>query len=201
MMRVNIGLFVIVTVVATATVVGQSSPNRRIARDTRVTIASQLRPDDRHVILQWNGDRPSNFLGPPQGESRLEWVAKQWDIILVVRVERLDPVLIHSDVRFHEREVPADEANWIISRGTMRVDEIIKGADKLGVGDRLSLEVDGGSAMIRGTLVEAVYPWEMPMAPGKRYLLFGRMDNGRFERYDGYAESPTALLMRLRRPV
>ena len=200
-MRSNIGLLaVLIVTVGTATVVGQSSPNRRIVRDSRVAIASQLRPDDRHVILQWNGDRPSRFAGPPVGGSQLEWLAKESQIILVVRVERIDPVLIHRDWEWHEREVPAEEANWIVSRVGIRVDEIVKGAEALGsaVGDRLSLKEEGGSAMIRGRLVEAVYPWEMPMAPGKRYLLCGNMFNGRFVNADGYAESSTALLMALR---
>jgi len=204
MMRSNIGLLpVLIVTVGTATVVGQSSPNRRIVRDSRVAIASQLRPDDRHVILQWSGDRPSNFSGPPEGGSRLEWLAKESDVILVVRVERIDPVLIHRDWEWRERDASADEANWILSRVGIRIDEIIKGVETLGkeVGDRLSLKEEGGSAMIRGTLVEAVVPWETPMAPGKRYLLCGRMYDGQFVNNYGYAESRTALLMRLMRPL
>src|SRR5262245_14493580 len=108
MMRVNSGLLAVVIVtVGTATLVGQSSPNRHIGRDPRVAIASQLRPDDRHVILEWNGSKPSRFFGPPEGGSQLEWLAKESEIVLVVRVERIDPVLIHRDWEWHEREVPA----------------------------------------------------------------------------------------------
>ena len=204
-MRRSIGvLAVLAVIVGTATVVGQSKPDRRIGHDARYPIASQLRPDERHVIVEFNGTPPLVILrDPPKGESRLEWLAKQWDVILVATVERIDPVLIFRDREFREAEVPAEHASWIVSTVQARVEDVIKGAGEFGrtVGDRVSLKVEGGTAMIRGTLVEAVVPWEPAMVQGRKYLLFGRMYNGEFVKNHGYAESSTAWLTRMTRPI
>jgi hypothetical protein len=202
-MRGSIGfLAVSVVIIGAAIAAGQSTPNRRIGRDSRYAIASQLRSDDRHVILEYNGTPPLVLAGPPKGGSRLEWLAKQSNVIVVVEVESIDSVLVYRDLQWREREAPADEANWIVSTVQARIDGVIKGVDELGkaMGDRLLLKAEGGTAMIRGTIVEAVVPWEVAMVRGKRYLLFGRMYNGQFVKNYGYEESSAGLLSRMTRP-
>jgi hypothetical protein len=204
-MRRRIGVLAVLTVTAGAAImVGQSSPpDRRIGRDDRYTIASQLRSGDRHVVLEYNGTPPLVLGGPSQGESKLQWLAKQWPVIVVVSVERVDSVFVNRDREWREREVAADEANWIVSNVSARVVDVIKGANELGktVGERVSLRMEGGTAMVRGTLVEAVVPWELAMVPRGRYLLFGRMYNGQFVKNYGYAESKMALLTRMTHPA
>jgi hypothetical protein len=204
-MRGSIGILAVLTVtVGAAVVVAQSSSaNRRIGRDSRYTIASQLRSGDRHVILEYNATPPLIVGGPSKGESKLQWLTKQWNVIVAVRVESIDSVLVHRDREWRERAASADEANWIVSNVRARIEDVLKGADELGraVGDRLSLRVEGGTATIRGTLVQAVVPWELAMVPKGRYLLFGRMHNGQFERNYGYAESRMTLLTRMVHPI
>lgn len=204
-MRRKIGVLTALTISVGATIlVGQSSPaDRRIGRDDRYTIASQLRSGDRHVVLEYNGTPPLVVGGPTQGESKLQWLTKQSNVIVVVRVESIDSTLIYRDSEWREREVPADEANWVVSNVRVRVEDILKGGEQLGsaIGDRISLKVEGGTAMIRGTLVDAVVPWELAMAPKGRYLLFGRMYKGQFVKNYGYAESKMTLLTRMTHPT
>jgi hypothetical protein len=183
-------------------VIGQQSPStpRRIVRDLHPFV-SQLRPEDRHVILDYAQAPPLVVGGPSEGESRLEWLAKRSDVIVVVRVEKIDSQLVYRDLLRNERVVSAEQANWIVSTAEARLESVVKGADELGraLGDRVYLKAEGGTAMIGGTLVEAVVSWESAMVSGGRYLLFGHMFDGEFRRDYAYAESSRGILMAMRR--
>ena len=178
----------------------QGEAARRIGRDARYTIASQLRRNDRRVIIEYNGDKPLRVGGPPKGGSRLQWLSQNSQVIIVVRVEGVQSRLVHRDLLFNEREAPPDEANWIVSTVRVRIEDLVKGAGALGRagGQLLSLRMEGGSATIRDVFVEAVVPWDTAMVVGRTYLLFGQMYNGQFARDDGYAEAAnTGLLTRM----
>jgi len=148
-------------------------------------LADQLRPGDKHVAILINADTPL-WMAPPDGVSWERFRAEISDFVIVARADAVTGRLVYSaDVapaaaNPGERSVPAteDRANWIVSSVLLHVERVIKGPPALASGDRLLLDDNGGTAMVRGVTVDAVIPWERPLEAGKRYLLFGSIHSG-----------------------
>jgi hypothetical protein len=124
---------------------------------------SQLIPSGAQSVVVEKDQSPPHYVEPPRGTSRLEWLTTLAPIVLVVRVETMDPALT------------ADE-DWITTSVTGRVEEILKkpAADPLSVGAAIRFVQDGGEANVRGTSVRAVLPWADSFREGERYLVFAK---------------------------
>jgi hypothetical protein len=154
------------------------------------------------VILEIDESTPS-YIGPKAGMKRLHYLAQQGEIVVVLGVTAMKPLLVRREphsARF--TPVSAEQASWIRSVVQTRVERVVKNISALQIeaGRMFVFEDDGGTATISRTVVEAVVPWVKPLVPGRRYLVFGALDeDGRFLKGPTYEESGPNTLSRTTR--
>ena len=103
---------------------------------------------------------PPNVMQPPPGTKPLEWAAKQFPLVLVIRVESVVPKLM-------------SDGDWIQSSVHATVEQTIKSASMtISPGQALKFTQDGGETVIRGTRVRAVLPYAELFEARQRYLVF-----------------------------
>ena len=74
--------------------------------------------------------------------------------------------------------------NWIGSQVTVQVDRVIQTTEgfPLALQQRFTFIEDGdGSAVVNGVRVDTETPWLWPIESRKRYVITGRIKNGRFQ--------------------
>lgn len=113
------------------------------------------------VIVEKDQSPPLN-VNPPQGTRQLEWMTSLVPLVMVIRIDALDPILR-----------PPDE-DWVTTTVRARVEEIVKkrGEAPLSVGDSIQFTQDGGDITINGVRVLARVPWSDNFQLGGRYLVF-----------------------------
>jgi hypothetical protein len=163
-------------------------------------LAEQLRAEDRHVILEINAYPP--LATRPRDQSRVAWLVQNNDVIVVARIVGKQPQFVVRGT-FENKPAPFSAANWISSVVQARVEQVIKTTTNmpLEAGGILVFEEDGGRATLGNINVEAVIPWIRTMEVGRRYLIGGRVENGRFVKGLTYEDGSTGLLKSLMVPV
>ena len=138
--------------------VSAQSPSRQATSDNR-PLVEQIRPADEHLRLEAINFPPSVATAPPG--ALLTMMADLSDAILIIRVEGKKPEL-------------TERQNWIRSLVSARVERVVKPISELSLsqGSRIAFWESGGIMQIGHTTVEAVLPWAIPYAVGKRYLVF-----------------------------
>lgn len=177
----------------------QSQDGPRRFMSTGRPIVEQLQSDDRHVVMELNASIDASS---SRSESRVRFLDAESDTVLVILLEERAPEFVWRQF-FENTPAPVEDANWIRSRASGRIERIVKSETDmlLAIGDRVSFEEDGGTATVRGIQVDAVLPWARPLVVGRRYLVFGRYADGEFERIAIYEEGRSGLMQTLVRPL
>ena len=141
-------------------------------------IAQALRPGDKHVVMESPVEVP--LTGRPENSSWETRIAEANSIILIGRVVEKRPEFMNLQNFRTFTVVRADQATWIGSTITMRVDEVLKNSTKmpLSEGQEISFIDEGdGTVMINGVRVDTRTDWLRPIERGQRYLLTAEVKN------------------------
>jgi hypothetical protein len=182
MLRILMISVLVTTSVITDALVHAQQPAaepRRIYFDSR-PIVDLIRPGDRHLVLALPPAPPA--FGDCGNKSCVAAILDENPIVFAGRLVQKEPAFLTlRDLDYTLTSM--DQANWIGSRITMRIDWGIQTMDTfpLAAGDRLTFIDDGdGSAMVNGVRVDTETPWLWPTESGRRYLITARIKRDQF---------------------
>ncbi len=202
-------------VVASVMVLGAQEPRQLIIQNPTVPLLTYVRPEiDTQVILTSPQPQPQRLREDPGVETRAHFLGALSQLVLVIRVERVngvpslyvetpptaDPIFDWTYAATSE-----DKATRIVSNITARIERVLKGDAVLKAGDVFYLQEGFGTAMLRGVTVQTRVSWLDMFEAGKRYLLFGSFKpvedqafkgDPKFFRNEAYGETPDGLLVR-----
>jgi hypothetical protein len=157
-----------------------TSSARRILFDTFVPIVARIQPGDQRITVVSANPMPAVAYPEEDFPARL---VRNNSIIFTGRIVDRQPVFMRRLAGQPFMQVPAAEANWVGSRLTVLVERVIQTVSEfpLIALQRLTFIDDGdGTATIGRVRIETETPWLEPTRQDRRYLVSGRVVDGKF---------------------
>jgi hypothetical protein len=140
----------------------QSSEIRRVMSQRGTPLHQFPKTGERELVVE-KDQSPPMVVGAGPGASELEWYASLAEVVLLVRVTRVDSSLSQG-------------ADWISSVVSADVLEVLEEPAETGEsysGKLVRFEQDGGEMDLNGARVRAVLRWASGFEVGKTYMVFG----------------------------
>jgi hypothetical protein len=127
---------------------------------TGVPLQALGQGNERELVVEKDVSPPLSVL-PPAGTSELAWMTSISDVVLLVRVQTIEPKV-------------TNEQDWITSQVSALVLDVLKGpaAGEIQQGASVTFAQDGGAMVINGRRIRAELPYARGFSVGRTYLLF-----------------------------
>jgi hypothetical protein len=142
------------------------SSERQVPQKRGVPITSRLHPGETRLTIVSARRDPPLLVEPPPGMSRIAWVTRGADVVMIARVEsRLSKL------------TPAED--WIDTSVQIKILRVLKskGRRSFSVGEDVSFIEQGGSLEFAGRHIDAIVTWASRFEVGKEFLIFADINS------------------------